>query len=82
MFTTYGCAQCHTLSAVKAKGEFGPNLDLLKPDEATVAHQVLVGGNGMPPFAKTLTHKQIQQVASFVAARRPEGRQGPGLQAR
>ena len=44
VFTTYGCDQCHTLSAVKAKGEFGPNLDLLKPDAATVAHQVRVGG--------------------------------------
>jgi hypothetical protein len=67
VFTTYGCAQCHTLSAVKAKGEVGPNLDLLKPDQATVEHQVLVGGNGMPPFGKTLSHKQIRQVAAFVA---------------
>ena len=68
VFTTYGCAQCHTLSVVGAKGEVGPNLDLLKPDEPTVAHQVLVGGNSMPPFAETLTHKQIRQVAEFVAA--------------
>jgi len=68
VFTTYGCNQCHTLSAVKAKGDVGPNLDLLKPDVPTVAHQVLVGGNGMPPFRQTLTHRQIQQVAQFVAA--------------
>jgi mono/diheme cytochrome c family protein len=67
VFTTYGCAQCHTLSAVKAKGQVGPNLDLLKPDAVTVAHQVRVGGNGMPPFAKTLTGPQIQEVADFVA---------------
>ena len=68
MFSTYGCAQCHTLSAVKATGQVGPNLDLLKPDAITVAHQVRVGGNGMPSFAKTLTRQQIQQVADFVAA--------------
>jgi hypothetical protein len=67
VFTTFGCAQCHTLSAVNAKGQVGPNLDLLKPDAVTVAHQVRVGGNGMPPFAKTLTRKQIQDVADFVA---------------
>ena len=68
VFTEHGCNQCHTLSAVKATGQVGPNLDLLKPDEITVAHQVRVGGNGMPSFAKQLTGKQIRQVAEFVAA--------------
>jgi hypothetical protein len=68
VFTQHGCNQCHTLSAVKATGQVGPDLDLLKPDEATVAHQVRVGGNGMPSFATQLTGSQIRQVAVFVAA--------------
>jgi len=68
VFTDHGCAQCHTLSAVKATGQVGPNLDLLKPDAPTVEHQVRVGGNGMPSFASQLSNKQIQDVAVFVAA--------------
>jgi cytochrome c553 len=68
VFTEHGCNQCHTLSIAKATGQVGPNLDLLKPDAATVAHQVRVGGNGMPSFKSQLSDKQIQQVAAFVAA--------------
>src|SRR5206468_6633212 len=36
IFKQHGCFQCHTLSAVKATGQVGPNLDLLKPDAVTV----------------------------------------------
>ena len=68
VFTEHGCNQCHTLSVVKATGQVGPNLDLLKPNVATVAHQVRVGGNGMPSFTSQLSKRQIQQVAVFVAA--------------
>jgi cytochrome c553 len=68
VFHDHGCYQCHTLSVVKAKGQVGPNLDLLKPDALTVAHQVRVGGNGMPSFQSQLSNKQIQQVAEFVAS--------------
>ena len=68
IFKEHGCFQCHTLSVVKAKGQVGPNLDLLKPDVLTVAHQVRVGGNGMPSFKGQLSNGQIQQVAQFVAA--------------
>jgi len=55
------------LKAAGSNGQIGPNLDELKPDEATVAHQVRVGGNGMPSFGKRLANTQIEQVASFVA---------------
>jgi mono/diheme cytochrome c family protein len=68
IFHDHGCYQCHTLSIAKATGQVGPNLDLLKPDAVTVAHQVRVGGNGMPSFQSQLSNKQIQQVAQFVAA--------------
>jgi mono/diheme cytochrome c family protein len=68
VFKEHGCFQCHTLSAVKATGQVGPNLDLLKPNALTVAHQVRVGGNGMPSFKGQLSDRQIEQVASFVAA--------------
>jgi cytochrome c553 len=67
VFASAGCGNCHTLKEADAKGQIGPNLDELKPDEATVAHQVRVGGNGMPSFGKKLSTHQIAQVASFVA---------------
>ena len=67
VFASAGCGSCHTLKAAGAKGQIGPNLDELKPDESTVAHQVRVGGNGMPSFRKRLGDGQIEEVASFVA---------------
>jgi cytochrome c2 len=67
VFASAGCAGCHTLTAANAKGQVGPNLDELKPDEATVARQVHDGGNGMPSFKDRLSTTQIDQVASFVA---------------
>jgi cytochrome c553 len=66
IFKTAGCAGCHTLKAASAKGQVGPNLDELKPDESTVARQVRVGGNGMPSFKGRLSAAQISQVADFV----------------
>jgi cytochrome c553 len=67
VFASAGCAGCHTLEAANAKGQIGPNLDELKPDQSTVARQVRSGGNGMPSFKDRLSGDQIVQVASFVA---------------
>ena len=66
VFANAGCAGCHTLKAADAKGQIGPNLDELKPDESTVERQVRNGGNGMPSFKDRLSGTQISQVASFV----------------
>ena len=68
VFARAGCGGCHTLSAAHAKGQLGPNLDELKPDSGTVAHQVRVGGNGMPSFGSRLSSRQIRLVAAFVAS--------------
>ncbi len=67
VFASAGCGGCHTLEAANAKGQIGPNLDELKPNETTVAHQVRVGGNGMPSFRHRLRVGQIAEVAAFVA---------------
>src|SRR5689334_25423524 len=66
VFASAGCAGCHTMKAANAKGQVGPNLDELKPDESTVARQVRNGGNGMPSFKSRLSGSQIEQVATFV----------------
>jgi mono/diheme cytochrome c family protein len=67
IFTAAGCSGCHTLAAAKAKGQVGPNLDNLKPSAATVRHQVENGGGAMPSFRNTLSAKQIDAVAAYVA---------------
>jgi mono/diheme cytochrome c family protein len=68
VFMTAGCASCHTLKDANATGNVGPNLDQLKPSEATVAHQVEVGGGAMPAFKGQLTPAQIQAVAKYVSS--------------
>jgi mono/diheme cytochrome c family protein len=68
IFTTAGCAGCHTLKAAGATGTVGPNLDAAKPSEAKVVHQVNVGGGAMPAFKGQLTPAQITAVAKFVSS--------------
>ena len=67
IFASAGCGGCHTLKAAGSSGTVGPNLDVLKPTEPRIAHQVEVGGGPMPSFKGTLSPKQIQDVAAFVA---------------
>ena len=61
------CASCHTLKAADASGSFGPNLDELKPDAATVEKQVKNGGGGMPAFGDQLSSEEIAAVAAYVS---------------
>jgi mono/diheme cytochrome c family protein len=76
VFSTAGCANCHTMEAAGAKGTVGPNLDELRPNEQTVKRQVTNGGNGMPSFKSKLSPSEIQQVAAFVSTAAGTGRAG------
>jgi mono/diheme cytochrome c family protein len=67
IFASAGCASCHTLKAADSNGQVGPNLDDLKPDEATVEKQVTNGGGGMPAFKDSLSPEQIKAVSTYVA---------------
>jgi mono/diheme cytochrome c family protein len=67
VFADAGCGNCHTLSAVDAKGTTGPNLDDLKPEKEKVVRQVTNGGVGMPSFQDKLSAEEIDQVAEFVS---------------
>jgi mono/diheme cytochrome c family protein len=60
------CGGCHTLSGAQTTGTLGPNLDDLKPNQATVQAAIQTGPGAMP--ANLLTGAQAQQVAAFVAA--------------
>jgi mono/diheme cytochrome c family protein len=62
------CGSCHTLADAGTSGTVGPNLDDLKPNEATVRRQDLNGGGGMPAFKSILSAQQIDAIAKYVAA--------------
>jgi mono/diheme cytochrome c family protein len=62
------CSACHTLKDANAKGQVGPNLDDLKPDQQTTQTQVTNGGGGMPAFKGTLKPAQIQAVSQYVSS--------------
>ena len=68
IFTGAGCAGCHILKAAGSTGTTGPNLDQLKPSEARVSHQVMVGGGPMPSFTGKLTPAQIATVAKYISS--------------
>jgi sulfite dehydrogenase len=61
------CGGCHVLKAANGSGKVGPDLDQLKPDEATVQHQVENGGGAMPAFKGILSPDEIQAVSAYVA---------------
>jgi mono/diheme cytochrome c family protein len=68
IFTSAGCAGCHTLKDANATGTIGPNLDQLKPPQDVVEKQVTNGGGGMPAFKGQLSPEQIKAVAAYVAS--------------
>jgi outer membrane protein assembly factor BamB len=72
------CGSCHTLNAAGTTGSIGPNLDDLKPNEATVEHQVINGGGGMPAFKGRLSNAQIKAVSQYVAQNAGKGGGGGG----
>jgi mono/diheme cytochrome c family protein len=64
------CATCHTLTAARAVGKVGPNLDALRPPKALVLDAIAKGraqGNGSMP-SLLVDGKDARDVADFVAA--------------
>jgi mono/diheme cytochrome c family protein len=66
IFKSAGCVGCHTLAAAGSTATVGPNLDQLKPDYRHVTAQVTNGGATMPSFKKSLSTKEIADVAAYV----------------
>jgi mono/diheme cytochrome c family protein len=65
IFKANGCGGCHTLKAAGSTGTVGPNLDQLKPPQARIVLQVVMGGPPMPAFSN-LSDKQVADVAAYV----------------
>jgi mono/diheme cytochrome c family protein len=77
-FTTT-CGGCHTLADAGTHGNVGPNLDGLKPDEATVAHQIMNGGGAMPAgLLKGAALTGVAQYVSSVAGKGTDTSSGAG----
>jgi len=66
VFTSAGCASCHTLKDAGASGAVGPNLDQTKPPLDRVVDRVTNGKGVMPSFGGQLSAKQIADVAAYV----------------
>jgi mono/diheme cytochrome c family protein len=66
VFTSAGCAGCHTLKDANATGTVGPDLDQAKPPLSLVVTRVTKGQGAMPPFKGQLQDKQIADVAAYV----------------
>jgi len=68
VFSSAGCASCHTLADAGATGAVGPNLDATSPSYDMAVERVTNGQGVMPPFADTLTEQQISDVAAYVSS--------------
>jgi mono/diheme cytochrome c family protein len=63
---TPACAICHTLNDAQSSGAIGPKLDELKPDAARVEMAIRNGIGQMPAYT-TLSDKEIETLAAYVA---------------
>lgn len=71
LFRDQDCAHCHTINGVG--GKKGPDLTDLPKDKVwtpdKIAHQILNGGQKMPPFSEALTDQQIGQIVAYLRAK-------------
>jgi mono/diheme cytochrome c family protein len=71
LFRDQDCAHCHTIAGVG--GKKGPDLTNLPKDKLwtpeKIAHQILNGGQKMPPFSDALTDQQIGQIVAYLRAK-------------
>lgn len=67
IFTSAGCAACHTLSDAGAAGQVGPSFDEVSVDVDTAVETITNGRNAMPPFSGQLSEEEIQAVAEYVS---------------
>jgi mono/diheme cytochrome c family protein len=68
VFTSQGCATCHTLADAGASGTLCPNLDEAQPPAELVVERVTNGMGAMPSFSDKLSDEQIQDVAAYVSS--------------
>ena len=70
LFATHGCAHCHGPAGVG--GHQGPDLQLVRKrlNKEQITHQIHDGGKSMPAFGDMLTSAQIDDLVSYLRAKR------------
>ncbi|MGP8174767.1 MAG: c-type cytochrome [Terracidiphilus sp.] len=71
LFRDKGCAHCHGAGGEGTKK--APSLAGLRKNKdwppAKITHQILNGGQKMPPFGDSLTDEQIAQLVAYLRAK-------------
>lgn len=71
LFRDKGCAHCH--GAGGTGGKKGPDLSGIRADKLwtpdKITHQILNGGQKMPPFSDSLTDAEIAQLVAYLRAK-------------
>jgi len=71
LFRDKGCAHCH--GAGGTGGKKGPDLSGIRTDKLwtpdKITHQILNGGQKMPPFSDSLTDAEIAQLVAYLRAK-------------
>lgn len=76
VFADAGCLHCHTIHS--AGGHKGPNLSSVgaRMNSEQLREQILMGGNGMPPFADVLAPADVNDLIAYLrTCRTPATRQ-------
>lgn len=71
LFRDKGCSHCHGVGGIGAKK--GPALTDLRKDKLwtpdKITHQILNGGQKMPPFSESLTDSEAAQLVAYLRAK-------------
>jgi mono/diheme cytochrome c family protein len=67
-FRARGCVRCHSITGVG--GDRAPDLGRvgLRRSPRQIRTQIIKGGHGMPPFGKTLSAAEVDDLVAFLSS--------------
>lgn len=74
LFSSEGCAGCHSFKSAGSTGTTGPDLDAVSAGPSKVMAQLRKPGGIMPSFAGKLSEKEKADLAAFVGAGAESGK--------
>jgi mono/diheme cytochrome c family protein len=75
-FRARGCVRCHSITGVG--GDRAPDLGSvgLRRSPRQIRNQIMKGGHGMPPFGKTLSGGEVDDLVAFLSSCRSDDAPG------
>jgi cytochrome c553 len=75
-FRVHGCVRCHSITGVG--GDRAPDLGSvgLRRSPRQIRNQIIKGGHGMPPFGKTLSGTEVNDLVAFLSSCRTDDAPG------